>query len=312
MAPYVKISGASYDGTTAGSLRALDGKEIAMAKVTVPKISARKASRGDDALVMITAYDAPGARAASDAGIDMILVGDSVAMVVLGYDDTLQVTVDDMAHHTRAVARAKPDCLIVGDLPWMAYHVSAEETVRNAATLVRSGAQCVKLEGGRKRLPMIEALIDAEIPVMGHIGLTPQSVHAMGGFKVQGRQAEAGMELIEDAKALQHAGCFAIVLEGIPVKVAEAIADAVAIRTIGIGAGPHCDGQVLVYHDVLGIEDRFVPKFVRRYGDLKSQTIDALSRYADDVRSGAFPNDAESYHLSDEQSEAFGLYGSEG
>ena len=194
----------------------------------------------------------------------------------------------------------------------MSFHVSVEETVRNAAELVRAGAQCVKLEGGRKRLPMIEALIDAEIPVMGHIGLTPQSVHAMGGFKVQGRQAEAAMELIEDAKALQHAGCFSIVLEGIPVKVAEAITDALDVPTIGIGAGPHCDGQVLVYHDVLGIEDRFVPKFVRRYADLKTATTDALAKYADDVRSGAFPNDDESYHLDDDQAEAFGLYGSAG
>ena len=283
-----------------------------MAKMTVPKVSARKVSHGDDALVMLTAYDAPGARAASEAGIDMILVGDSVAMVVLGYDDTLQVTVDDIAHHTRAVARAQPDCLIVGDLPWMSFHVSVEETVRNAATLIRAGAQCVKMEGGRKRLAMVEALVDAEIPVMGHIGLTPQSVHAMGGFKVQGRQAEAGMELIEDAKALQHAGCFAIVLEGIPVKVAEAVTEAVDIPTIGIGAGPHCDGQVLVYHDVLGIEDRFVPKFVRRYADIKGQTIDALTQYASDVRSGEFPNDEESYHLSNDQAEAFGLYGSNG
>lgn len=281
-----------------------------MAKATVPQISGRKVSRGDDALVMVTAYDAPGARAASEAGIDLILVGDSLAMVVLGYDDTLQVTVDDIAHHTAAVARAHPDCLIVGDLPWMSFHVSVEETVRNAATLVRAGAQCVKLEGGRKRLPMVEALVAAEIPVMGHVGLTPQSVHAMGGFKVQGRQAEAGMELVEDAKALQHAGCFAIVLEGIPVKVAQTITDALDIPTIGIGAGPHCDGQVLVYHDVLGIEDRFVPKFVRRYADIKAQSVDALGRYAADVRSGAFPNDDESYHLSDEQADAFGLYGS--
>ncbi len=285
---------------------------MASAKMTVPKISARKVRTGEPALAMVTAYDAPGARAASEAGIDMILVGDSVAMVVLGYDDTLQVTIDDMAHHTRAVARAKPDCLIVGDLPWMSYHVSVEETVRNAAELIRAGAQCVKLEGGRKRLPMIEALIDAEIPVMGHIGLTPQSFHTMGGFKVQGRQAEAAMELIEDAKALQHAGCFAIVLEGIPVKVAQAVTEAIDIPTIGIGAGPHCDGQVLVYHDLLGIEDRFVPKFVRRYTDLKAQTVDALSAYAADVRSGAFPNDEESYHFSDDQAEAFGLYGSEG
>jgi len=282
-----------------------------MAKVTVPSIATRKRSEDNEALVMVTAYDAPGARAASDAGIDMILVGDSVAMVVLGYDDTLQVTVDDIAHHTRAVARANPDCLIVGDLPWMSYHVSVEETVRNAAQLIRAGAQSVKLEGGRKRLPMIQALVDAEIPVMGHLGLTPQSVHAMGGFKVQGRRAEAAIELIEDAKALQHAGCFAIVLEGIPVRVGEAITNAVEIPTIGIGAGPHCDGQVLVYHDILGIEDRFVPKFVRRYADLKSATVQALSSYADDVRTGNFPNDEESYHLADEQAEAFGLYGSE-
>ncbi len=283
-----------------------------MAKVTVPAIASRKARRGDEKIAMLTAYDAPGAKAASEAGIDIILVGDSVAMVVLGYDDTLQVTVDDIAHHTRAVARANPDCLIVGDLPWMSYHVSVEETVRNAAELIRAGAQCVKLEGGRKRLPMIEALIDAEIPVMGHIGLTPQSVHAMGGFKVQGKQLQAALELIEDAKELEHAGCFSIVLEGIPVKVAEAVTEAVDIPTIGIGAGPHCDGQVLVYHDVLGIEDRFVPKFVRRYGELKTVTVDALSEYVSDVRSGAFPTDDESYHLSDEQAEAFGLYGSRG
>jgi 3-methyl-2-oxobutanoate hydroxymethyltransferase len=283
-----------------------------MTKVTVPAVSARKVRDGADALAMVTAYDAPGARAASEAGIDLILVGDSVAMVVLGYDDTLQVTVDDMAHHTRAVARANPDCLIVGDLPWMSYHVSVEETVRNAAELIRAGAQCVKLEGGRKRLPMIEALLDAEIPVMGHIGLTPQSMHAMGGFKVQGKQAEAALELIEDAKALQHAGCFAIVLEGIPVLVAKAITEALEVPTIGIGAGPHCDGQVLVYHDLLGIEDRFVPKFVRKYADLKTATVDALADYAAEVRSGAFPNDDESYHLSDEQADAFGLYGSGG
>ena len=283
-----------------------------MTKVTVPTIAGRKVAHGADPIAMLTAYDAPGARAASEAGVDIILVGDSVAMVVLGYDDTLQVTVDDIAHHTRAVARANPDCLIVGDLPWMSYHVSVEETVRNAAELIRAGAQCVKLEGGRKRLPMIEALIDAEIPVMAHVGLTPQSVHAMGGFKVQGREAEAALELIEDAKALEHAGCFSIVLEGIPVAVAKAITEAVEIPTIGIGAGPHCDGQVLVFHDVLGIEDRFVPKFVRRYADVKAITVEALGSYVADVRSGAFPDDDESYHMSDAQAEAFGLYGSDG
>jgi len=272
-----------------------------MTKVNVPNVSTRKTRNGAVAIAMITAYDAPSALAASDAGIDM--------MVVLGYDDTLQVTIEDMAHHTRAVARAKPDCLIVGDLPWMSYHVSVEETIRNAAELIRAGAQCVKLEGGRKRVPMIEALIDAEIPVMGHIGLTPQSVHAMGGFKVQARSAEAAIALVEDAKALEHAGCFAMVLEGIPVKVAAAITEAVGIPTIGIGAGPHCDGQVLVLHDVLGIEDRFTPKFVRRYADLKTATIDAISSYVADVRSGAFPNDAESYHLAEDQAEALDLHG---
>ena len=187
---------------------------------TVPQLRARKVRNGDDPLVMVTAYDAPGARIADESGVDMILVGDSLAMVVLGYDDTLQVTVDDIAHHTAAVARAKPTPLVVGDLPWLSYHVSVEDTVRNAATLIRAGATAVKLEGGSKRLPMIEALIDAEIPVMGHLGLTPQSVHAMGGFKVQGKDSAAAMQLVSDAKALAHAGCFAIVLEGVPTEVA--------------------------------------------------------------------------------------------
>jgi 3-methyl-2-oxobutanoate hydroxymethyltransferase len=258
---------------------------------------------------MVTAYDAPGARIASEAGVDMILVGDSLAMVVLGYEDTLQVTVEDMAHHTAAVARAKPDALIVGDLPWLSYHVSLPETVRNAATLIRAGAQCVKLEGGRKRVPMIESIIDAEIPVMGHIGLTPQSIHAMGGFRVQGRESEAALQLVADAKALQHAGCFALVLEGVPEEVAAMVTDALDIPTIGIGAGPRCDGQVLVMHDLLGLEDRVSPKFVRRYADLKTVAVDAVRRYADDVRTGAFPSAEESYHLTAEQADAIALYG---
>jgi 3-methyl-2-oxobutanoate hydroxymethyltransferase len=276
---------------------------------TAPSIRATKVRDGHDPLVMVTAYDAPSARMADAAGVDLILVGDSVAMVVLGYDDTLQVTVDDMVHHTAAVARAKPNALIVGDLPWMSYHVSPAETVRNAAALIRAGAQAVKLEGGRKRLPMVEAMIDAEIPVMGHIGLTPQSLHAMGGFKVQGRQQEAALALVTDAKALSHAGCFAIVLEGVPDEVARLVTDAVDVPTIGIGAGPHCDGQVLVFHDVLGIEDRLAPKFVRRYADLASDGTAALARFADDVRTRRFPSDAESYHLSGEVAEALSLYG---
>lgn len=278
--------------------------------VTAPAVRARKVRTGSDPLVMVTAYDAPGARMADEAGVDLILVGDSVAMVVLGYEDTLQVTIDDMAHHVGAVARTRPRALVVGDLPWMSYHVSVDDTVRNAAALVRAGAQAVKLEGGRKRLPMIEAIVDAEIPVMGHLGLTPQSVHAMGGFKVQGREQEAALRLIDDAKTLAHAGCFALVLEGVPDEVARMVTDAVDVPTIGIGAGRHCDGQVLVFHDVLGIEDRILPKFVRRYASLKEEAVEALACFAADVRTGRFPSDAESYHLTSETAEALGLYGS--
>ncbi len=283
--------------------------QLVTSKVTVPHVRGHKARDGAEPLVMVTAYDAPGARVADEAGVDMILVGDSLAMVVLGYDDTLQVTIDDMAHHTAAVARAKPRPLIVGDLPWMSYHVSTEETVRNAAQLIRAGAQCVKLEGGAKRVAMVEAIVDAEIPVMGHIGLTPQSVNAMGGFKVQGRESEAALALIADAKALQHAGCFALVIEGVPDEVAAMVTEAVDIPTIGIGAGPRCDGQVLVMHDVLGIEDRVIPKFVRRYADVKGTSIDAVRRFADDVRGGHFPAHEESYHLNAAQAEAMALYG---
>jgi 3-methyl-2-oxobutanoate hydroxymethyltransferase len=278
-------------------------------QMTVPAVRARKASDGAEPLVMLTAYDAPGARMVDQAGVDLILVGDSVAMVVLGYDDTLQVTVADIAHHTAAVARTRPNALIVADLPWMSSHVSVEETVRNAAVLIRAGAQAVKLEGGRRRLPMIEALVAAEVPVMGHIGLTPQSMHAMGGFKVQGRDAQAALGLVDDAKELAHAGCFAIVLEGVPDRVAARVTRTVDVPTIGIGAGPDCDGQVLVFHDVLGLEHRVVPKFVRRYADLHTEGVVALRHFADDVRSGAFPTVDESYRMADAEAEALGLYG---
>jgi 3-methyl-2-oxobutanoate hydroxymethyltransferase len=290
-----------------------------MSTQTAPGVRARKVRDGSDPLVMLTAYDAPGARMADEAGVDLILVGDSLAMVVLGYDDTLQVTVDDMAHHTAAVARGltrsggnaagRAVPLVVGDLPWMSYHTTPVDAVRNAATLVRAGATAVKLEGGAKRVPVIEAIVAAEIPVMGHLGLTPQSVHAMGGFKVQGKEHAAALALVDDAKTLQVAGCFAIVLEGVPDEVARLVTDAIDIPTIGIGAGPHCDGQVLVFHDVLGIEDRVVPKFVRRYADLKSDAVRALSAFADDVRSHRFPSDAESYHLKAEVAESLALYG---
>ncbi|HEY9556050.1 MAG TPA: 3-methyl-2-oxobutanoate hydroxymethyltransferase [Acidimicrobiales bacterium] len=288
-------------------------------QLTAPAIRARKARDGGEPLVMVTAYDAPGARMADEAGVDMILVGDSVAMVVLGYDDTLQVSVADLAHHTGAVARGlatsapdrdEPKPLIVADLPWMSYHTTPVDTLNNAAQLIRAGAQAVKLEGGRKRLPMVEALVDAEIPVMGHLGLTPQSVHAMGGFKVQGREHEAALALVADAKALAAAGCFAIVLEGVPDEVARMVTDSLDVPTVGIGAGPGCDGQVLVYHDVLGIEDRITPKFVRRYADVKAASVAALAAYAADVRTGAFPAASESYHLTSDVAETLGLYGS--
>jgi 3-methyl-2-oxobutanoate hydroxymethyltransferase len=265
---------------------------------TVPALARHKVAAGDAPLVMVTAYDAPSARMVDAAGADLILVGDTLAMVVLGHEDTLQVTVDDMAYHVAAVRRARPHPLVVGDLPWMSYHVNVEETVRNAATLVRAGAQAVKLEGGAKRAPMIEAIVAAEIPVMGHIGLTPQSTHAMGGFKVQAKQVEEAHALVADATALVEAGVFAIVLEGIPDVVAEMVTAAVPVPTIGIGAGRGCDGQVLVFHDLLGFEDRLRPKFVRRYASLGTDGAAAIGRFAEDVRSGAFPTDDETYHAS--------------
>jgi 3-methyl-2-oxobutanoate hydroxymethyltransferase len=266
-------------------------------RVTAPAITARKGV--GQPLVMVTAYDAPSARIVDRAGVDMILVGDTLAMVVLGYDDTLQVTTDDMAHHVAAVARSSPSALVVGDLPWLSYHVSTADTVHNAATLVRAGAHAVKLEGGRKRLDAVRAILDAEIPVMGHLGLTPQSVHALGGFKVQGKELETARAIVDDAIALAEAGCFAIVLECVPDAVARLVTDTVPVPTIGIGAGRHCDGQVLVFHDLLGLEDRMRPKFVRRYAELGATATEAVQRFAADVRAGTFPSSDETYHAAD-------------
>jgi 3-methyl-2-oxobutanoate hydroxymethyltransferase len=276
-------------------------------RVTAPLVAAGKGS--GTPLVMVTAYDAPTARIADAGGVDMILVGDSVANVVLGYDDTLQVTIDDMAHHVGAVARAKPESLVIGDLPWMSYHVSVEDTVCNAAKLVRAGAGAVKLEGGRKRLGAVRAILDAEIPVMGHLGLTPQSLHTLGGFRVQGRDLEAARAIVDDAIALAEAGCFAVVLECVPDAVARLVTDSIPVPTIGIGAGRHCDGQVLVMHDLLGLEDRVTPKFVRRYAELGSDAAAAVARFAGDVRSGAFPSSDETYHAADSVSDALQVYG---
>jgi 3-methyl-2-oxobutanoate hydroxymethyltransferase len=245
---------------------------------------------------MVTAYDEPGARIVSDAGVDIILVGDSVANNVLGYRDTLHVDIEVMAHHTAAVARAEPRCLILGDMPWMSYHLSPDDAVRNAATLIRAGAQAVKLEGGRARLPVVEAIIKAEIPVMGHLGLTPQSVLAMGGFRVQGKSVDAATALLDAAKSLSAAGCFGFVIEGVPDVVGAAVTDSLEVPTIGIGAGPSCDGQVLVFHDLLGLGSGTPPKFVRRYAEVGRIATEAIASFADDVRRGRFPSDAESYH----------------
>lgn len=277
-------------------------------QITAPSIAQRKGAA--EPLVMVTAYDAPSARVVEAADADMILVGDSLAMVVLGYEDTMQVTTEDMAHHVAAVARTKPKALIVGDLPWMSYHVDRSETVRNAATLVRAGAGAVKLEGGRKRLDSVQAILDAEIPVMGHIGLTPQSVLALGGFRVQGKQLDAAQRIVDDAMALVEAGCFAIVLECVPDGLARMVTDSVPVPTIGIGAGRHCDGQVLVYHDLLGMCDgaRRVPKFVRQYADLEHSAVDAVSAFVVDVRNGSFPSSSETYHMTDSMNHALDLY----
>lgn len=273
-----------------------------MTTVTAPMIRARK---GGAKIRMTTAYDYPTARIADRAGADIILVGDSVANVVLGHDDTLSVDVGTMVHHTAAVVRAEPRALIVGDMPWMSYHVSPEETVVNAARLVRDGgASAVKLEGGRKRVEMIEAVVDAEIPVMGHLGLTPQSVKAMGGYRVQGKEAQAAYEMISDAIALVDAGVFSMVLEGVPDRVAQIITAEVPVPTIGIGAGAGCDGQVLVIHDVLGLGGGdYLPKFARPYANLADEAVAALERFFDDVETGAFPSADETYHMPDESFE---------
>jgi len=275
-------------------------------RVTAPAIAARKGT--GTPIVMVTAYDAPSARVVDDAGADVILVGDSVANVVLGYTDTLQVTIDDMAHHVGAVARTGPRALVVGDLPWLSYHVSIPDTVQNAARLVRAGAGAVKLEGGRKRIDAVRAILDAEIPVMGHLGLTPQSVHALGGFRVQGKDLEAARAIVDDAMALAAAGCFAIVLECVPDAVARLVTDTVGVPTIGIGAGRHCDGQVLVFHDLLGLEERITPKFVRRYAELGADARAAVAAFADDVRSGRFPSSEETYHAADAVADVIAVY----
>ncbi|MEA4857165.1 3-methyl-2-oxobutanoate hydroxymethyltransferase [Solidesulfovibrio sp.] len=274
-----------------------------MSKMTAPAVTAAKGTRK---LAMLTAYDFAAARLAEAAGMDMLLVGDSLAMVVLGHEDTLSVTMDEMLHHTKAVARGAEKALVVADMPFLSYQVSVPEAVANAGRFLKEGrVGAVKLEGGREVLPQVRAIVTAGIPVVGHVGLTPQHVAALGGFKVQSKTAEAATTLLGDALALAEAGCFAIVLECIPAPVAAEVTKRLPVPTIGIGAGPDCDGQVLVFHDVLGLYDRFLPKFVKRYARLGELAVEALTQWGDAVRTGAFPGPEQSFSMAPDAQAAF-------
>jgi len=265
-------------------------------KVTIHTLQAKK-SRGEK-ITMLTAYDATFARLLDESGVDILLVGDSLGMVIQGYDTTLPVTLDEAIYHTRAVVRGTSHAQVVGDMPFMSYQSSIEDAIRNAGRMVKEGgAQAIKLEGGAKHAELVARLVDVGIPVMGHIGLTPQSFHQLGGFKVQGRKQGEDERLVADALALQEAGAYSIVLEGIPREIAARISAELAIPTIGIGAGPECDGQVLVIYDLLGMDDAFKPKFVRRYEHFATRIRTAVQAYCEDVRASEFPNDEESFFM---------------
>jgi len=265
-------------------------------KVNAPSLRASK-QRGER-LVCLTAYDFPTARIVDEAGIDIILVGDSLGNVVLGYGNTVPVTLDEILIHLKAVRRAVQRALLVADMPYGSFHTGADDAVRNALKLVKEGgAEAVKLEGGHKRVQLVKRLVDEEIAVMGHIGLTPQSINKLGAYRVQGKTAAAARELLDDARALEDAGAFAIVLEVVPREIAKLITESVSIPTIGIGAGAHCDIQVLVLHDMLGLSLGKLARFVRPYANLREIMTEAVTRYADDVRSGTYPSDTESYAL---------------
>src|SRR6202158_566638 len=271
-------------------------------KVTVPELLQRKASAAGSPhnlkkIVCLTAYDYPTARLLDEAGVDVILVGDSLAMVVLGYDSTLPVTLDEMLHHARAVRRGTKRALLVADMPFGSYHSDTAESLRNAVRFVKeAGVEAVKVEGGERRLELIARLTEAEIPVMGHIGLTPQSVNALGGYRVQGKTTDSAEQLLRDARAVEAASAFAVVLEAVPRELAAQINRELPIPTIGIGAGPDCDGQILVVHDLLGLTFNQTPKFARQYANVGEVISNAVRSYCEDVRSGAFPSDSESYH----------------
>jgi 3-methyl-2-oxobutanoate hydroxymethyltransferase len=272
-------------------------------KKTIQNLRQKK-ERGEP-ITMLTGYDYPTALALDRAGIDAILVGDSLGMVVLGYENTLSVTIDEMLHHCRAVARGARSALLIGDMPFMSYQVSAEEAVRNAGRFLKEGGMdAVKLEGGSDRANSVRAIIRAGIPVMGHLGLTPQSVQMLGGFHPQGRTTETAKLMLEDALALEEAGCFSLVLESIPTRLAELISKRISIPTIGIGAGPGCDGQVLVVHDMLGFFDRFTPKFVKKYADLQGEMGRVFGEFISDVTERRFPMQEHSVEMPDEEWES--------
>lgn len=255
----------------------------------------RKKNEGKK-ISMITAYDYPFARIADEAGLDAILVGDSLGMVVQGLDNTLPVTMDEMIYHTKMVTRAVKNAMVIGDMPFMSYHTSLEDSIRNAGRFLKeAGASAVKLEGGAEVKEQIRAMTRADIPVMAHIGLTPQAIHRMGGFKVQGKTEEAANRLLEEARIIQEAGAFAVIIEAIPSELAGSITEELSIPTIGIGAGPQCNGQVLVLHDILGLFERFVPKFVKRYANLKEDSLKAIKTYKDEVENGIFPSEEHSF-----------------
>lgn len=275
-------------------------------KVSAPSLRASK-QRGER-LVCLTAYDYPTARIVDEAGIDIVLVGDSLGNVVLGYGNTVPVTLDEIMIHLKAVRRAVQRALLVADMPYGSFHTGADDAVKNALRFVKEGgAEAIKLEGGRKRLPLIKRLVDEEIAVMGHIGLTPQSINKLGAYRVQGKTAAAARELLDDALALEEAGAFAIVLEVVPREIAQLITESVSIPTIGIGAGAGCDIQVLVLHDMLGLSFGKLARFVRPYANLHQTITEAVTRYADDVRNGTYPSDAESYALPAEAAEELKL-----
>ena len=282
-----------------------DGLPDRQRKKTTTQTLRLKKQRGE-LFTMLTAYDYPTALAIDQAGIDAILVGDSLGMVVLGYPNTLPVTMEDMLHHCRAVARGAQYALLVGDMPFMSYQTSALEAVRNAGRFLQeAGMDAVKLEGGRERLEAIRAIVSAGIPVMGHLGLTPQSIHQIGGFRPQGRDAAVACRILEDALLLQEAGCFSLVLESIPARLAKLVSERLEIPTIGIGAGMGCDGQVLVTHDVLGLFERFTPRFVKKYANLHAEMARAFGEYKSDVESGSFPAAEHTVEMPDGEWEAF-------